>query len=142
MTRAIARSPKAPRAYYLLARWLYTHLNRSDYVSWSSDVRRRSVPIGRRARAHYAAVLRACAALAVPLKVAEAHECIGNGVTRYLPSSFGMPALEREGAVTIFECPHTTVNAPLYRPQVIFAIEQDDFRKCSLTNWRQYDSKD
>ena len=45
--RAIGRSPKVPRSYYLPARWLYTHLNRSDYVSWFSDVRRRPAPIGR-----------------------------------------------------------------------------------------------
>jgi len=54
-----ARSSKAARSYYLPARWLYTHLNRSDYVSWFSDVRRRPTPIGRRARAHYTACARA-----------------------------------------------------------------------------------
>lgn len=34
--------------------WLYIHLNRSDYVSWFSDVRRRLAPIGSPARAHSA----------------------------------------------------------------------------------------
>lgn len=103
-----------------------------------SDVRRRLASIGRRARAHYAIVLRACAALAAPLKVAEAHECIGNGVTRYLPSSSGMPTLKRESAVRDFCMLPYIVNASLYRSQfLIFTTRQDNSQKFLSSNWRQ-----